>query len=34
VRSSPTGWLRHEPEAVEQRLNVLKQRLDPVRRMT
>jgi hypothetical protein len=27
VRSSPTGWLRHEPEAVERRLNLLRQRL-------
>ena len=28
VRTSPTGWLRYEPADVEQRLNVLKQRLE------
>lgn len=27
VRSSPTGWLRYEPEEVEQRLAVLRRRL-------
>lgn len=28
VRASPTGWLRHEPATVEQRLDLLRQRLD------
>lgn len=28
VRASPTGWLRHEPAAVEWRLDLLRQRLD------
>lgn len=27
VRSSPTGWLRHEPDEVEQRLELLRRRL-------
>lgn len=27
VRASPTGWLRHEPDAVERRLDLLRQRL-------
>ena len=27
VKASPRGWLRHEPEEVEQRLNVLRGRL-------
>ncbi len=29
VIASPTGWMRHEPAAVEQRLDLLRQRLDP-----
>lgn len=28
VRSSPTGWLRYEPDEVEQRLAILRRRLD------
>jgi len=28
IRSSPTGWLRHEPGDVAQRLSLLRQRLD------
>lgn len=28
VRSSPTGWLRYEPAEVEQRLHLLRRRLD------
>jgi hypothetical protein len=28
VRSSPTGWLRYEPDEVEQRLELLRQRLE------
>jgi hypothetical protein len=27
IRSSPTGWLRHEPDEIEQRLQVLRHRL-------
>ena len=30
VRASPTGWLRHDPSAVEQRLELLRQRVDPI----
>jgi hypothetical protein len=28
ILSSPTGWLRHEPEDIAQRLNLLRRRLD------
>lgn len=28
VRSSPTGWLRYEPDEVEQRLDLLRRRLE------
>lgn len=31
VRSSPTGWLRYEPDEIEQRLALLRQRLDIAR---
>jgi hypothetical protein len=27
IRSSPTGWLRYEPDEIEQRIQVLRQRL-------
>jgi hypothetical protein len=30
VRASPTGWLRYEPEEVEQRLELLRRRLESV----
>jgi hypothetical protein len=29
IRASPTGWLRYEPEEIDQRLELLRRRLDP-----
>ena len=29
VRSSPTGWLRHEPVEIEARLDLVRQRIEP-----